>query len=105
MVQFLDERVYWADTSLVTAVRADPGNAFLFHLYPNPVLRSGRLTLLTNLPYTGHRLSVIDLNGRIMEVKEGAGDRIEFDAPHQPGWYFFQLENKFSIFRKPFLVL
>jgi len=28
-----------------------------------------------------------------------------FDAPRQPASYYIQVENKFSVFRKPFMVL
>lgn len=105
MVQFLDERVYWADTSLVTSIRSDPGKSFFLHLYPNPVERTGSVTIQTTYPYTEHRLSIIDFNGRTLGVKIQAGNILEFDAPQHPGWYYILVENKFSSFRKPFMVV
>jgi hypothetical protein len=104
MVQFLDERVYWADTSLVTSIRADAEKSFLLHLYPNPVLRSAKVTLQTTFPFIEHHLSIIDFNGRTVRVKKLAGSVLEFEAPQHPGWYYLQVENKFSIFLKPFMV-
>jgi hypothetical protein len=104
MVQFLDERVYWADTSLVTSQRNDPGKSFLLHLYPNPVKRSGKVTIQTSFPHIEHKLSIINFNGQTMGVTKQAGTVLEIEAPRQPGSYYFQVENKFSIFRKPFVV-
>ena len=105
MVQFLDPRVYWADSSVVTSVRSHPKKSFLFHLYPNPVLRSGKITFLTTFPYIEHKLSVINIKGQTVGVTKQAGSVLVFDAPRQPGSYYIQVENKFSVFRKPFMVL
>jgi hypothetical protein len=105
MVQLLDERIYMADTTVVTANRNDPASSFNLYLYPNPVFRTGKLVLSTSFPSTEYKLSVIDFNGRTLSTRKFYGNKMEFEAPGQSGYYIVQVENKFSLFRKPLIVL
>lgn len=104
MIQQLDERVYTADTSIITAARSDPGMSRELLVYPNPVFKEGRLMIKVSGPYAEHKLKVFDLKGRIIYSLKQTGNSLDIPAPEEPGLYYILVENKFSILRKPFMV-
>jgi hypothetical protein len=87
MVQLMDERIYWADTSMTLSVPGDYIDAETdFQIYPNPVKRNGRLTL--QLPPSQNRVHLIinDITGKI--IFERSVERAQsITAPAIPGIY------------------
>ncbi|HEX5625622.1 MAG TPA: hypothetical protein VFX48_06390 [Saprospiraceae bacterium] len=92
MVQYLDERIYWADTSRVVGSYS-PDRQLGIALYPNPVSAGGHLYLNFE-DYNGPCQYILeDLNGRLWS--RGRIDRSStgLDVPNTPGCYRLSLQN------------
>lgn len=94
MVQLMDERIYWADTSVHTAVPDDlAGEKNQVHIFPNPVKTGGVLKIQFADNSNEKTVTVTDILGRTVFVKK-AKDILVFDAPTEKGIYLVNVKNK-----------
>ncbi|NCU03650.1 MAG: T9SS type A sorting domain-containing protein, partial [Chitinophagaceae bacterium] len=87
------------ETKKKTSNRMDPGTLilapqeFAVKVFGNPSLSSFRLQLQSSDLFTKFTVKVVDVNGRLMEVKENlyAGQVIELGAAYKQGVYFAEV--------------
>lgn len=93
MIQMLDERIYWTDESLLTSV---PGSieAKNISIYPNPVKPGGNAVLLTKLNLNGYQITIYELNGKVVSVKNETTQNLSIEAPKVPGTYLVIAKNQ-----------
>jgi hypothetical protein len=100
MVQTLDERVYYTDTSVVTSVPNDNQAFQQMNVFPNPV-RGGGNVFFTNFSENQKvHLICYDASGKqVFETKGFTGGNIT--APQKQGVYFLIFETgKFRTYKK-----
>lgn len=91
MVQWLDERIYWTDTSILTST--DPGqersNELI--LYPNPVNRGENLTIRPQWDDAVYQMSVYDGSGKKISSAIQTTNWDYLRAPSGPGLYYLEV--------------
>jgi hypothetical protein len=105
MIQTLDERVYWADTSLVSS--ASPPEAAIegISILPNLVKKGGKFVVHVHEESAYTKISVYDISGNLIFSDFGIKQDIELKAPLHAGIYFIVAENKYSKKTIRFVVL
>lgn len=95
MVQYLDERIYWADTSLVTAVHDGiPRVTKQYEAYPNPA--DGNEIVKISFDNSGavKTVSVFDISGKAIMRRTTRQDVLELEAPATPGIYLLAVSEE-----------
>ncbi|MFN8303611.1 MAG: sialidase family protein [Saprospiraceae bacterium] len=94
MVQYLDERVYWADTSQVSSL-VEPAKAPLqFRISPNPVVAGSSIRILTDSELDREVVYLIGARGEILGTTLSSGDNIVLNAPTLPGIYWIVIRGR-----------
>jgi hypothetical protein len=93
MVQTLDERVYYTDTSVVTSIPNDNQASQQINVFPNPV-RAGENVFFTNLSVNQKaNVKCYDASGKlIFETTDFLNSNIT--APQKQGVYFLTFETR-----------
>ena len=96
MVQFLDERIYKTDTSIITGVEPFPDLSGEIRVYPNPVIKGDEVVIdLTDTDFN-RELSVYDYAGKKIYSTFIVRNTFKIIAPDKPGIYFLVINNKHS---------
>jgi hypothetical protein len=93
MVQYLDERVYWTDLSIITSDDDDFAESSLV-LYPNPSKSNGLIKLKLGDSSHQKTISIFDLQGKLITQKSTLFSEIELLTPSYAGLYIVQVEEK-----------
>jgi len=97
MVQTFDERVYYADTSLITAIPEPESSIQEIVLYPNPVIQNNEIWISAtgNSIVEKFTISLFDGFGKeIIKMFKPPFEKISIRAPRQPGIYLLLIENQ-----------
>lgn len=99
MVQFFDERIYTADTSIVTATKI-ARLAVELDLYPNPIRSGGQLNIVSSHPFLEHHISIYDITGRLILSKKDSGRNMRVIVPYSTGMFYVRVHNKYRVVKK-----
>lgn len=92
MIQMLDERIYWADTSEVKTQLSDqPFVGFI--IYPNLIKRGQQIKIRTSFVSSSSTIYIYNTLGKINEIKTLQNPEIVIKAPEKIGHYIVCLEN------------
>jgi len=105
MIQKQDERVYWADTSLVSSVSSPKVSFENISIRPNLVKKGEKIAIRLSEVPDGTKLSVYNICGNLIFSYTEIKQDFELKAPLQAGIYFIVVENKHSKSTTRFLVL
>jgi len=91
MVQFLDERIYWADTSQVTSVGEVPirENEEL-QVFPNPVVTGESFQVFCGEASGEREILLVGQYGNILDRRTFRGPVVELKAPENQGIFFLR---------------
>jgi hypothetical protein len=97
MVQLFDERIYWADTSVVLAVPdLTDKNGTDIIIFPNPVRRNEDVEIRWPGSSGSKHLMISDLSGRVI-LSRNLESPFTFQAPEKPGvWLVNVRDNNHS---------
>jgi len=93
MVQWLDERIYWTDSSVLTS--SDPGHDLLgeLHLFPNPVNRNENFSIRLDNNYVACKVNVYDSFGSKI-LSETMQNNVHYmQAPVNSEIYYIEVTN------------
>jgi hypothetical protein len=93
MVQYLDERIYWADTSVISAIKQPAPRPDNVLVYPNPILRNGHINLSLGTTGTGKAITLINTSGFILSRHYTIESQVSLKAPMFPGIYLLKIEE------------
>ncbi|MGC9353302.1 MAG: T9SS type A sorting domain-containing protein, partial [Mariniphaga sp.] len=104
MIQYLDERIYTTDKSLVTDVKPPLQNSASIHIFPNPVKAGEKLTV--QIPTAGNsvEISIYDLTGRKLLENAGSNRINEITVPEKPGIYIVAAKYQDAVKTEKILV-
>ncbi len=104
MVQYLDERIYTTDKSLVTSAKPPVHNSPPIQVFPNPVKVGGKLTV--QVPESGDsaHISIYDLTGKILASKPISDSFNEIKVPEKPGMYIVAAQYQGAVKTEKILV-
>lgn len=90
MVQWLDERIYWTDTSILTSTdpREEPAGELILH--PNPVNRGENLTIRRQRDDATYQINVYDGWGKKISSTIHTANFDYLKTPSSPGFYFLE---------------
>lgn len=88
MVQLLDERVYWADTSMTSSVRSPKQVEPDLQIFPNPVKKGERLSIHSDREVSP--ISILDILGKEIGRTVIIEGEAEITAPGSKGVYFIR---------------
>jgi photosystem II stability/assembly factor-like uncharacterized protein len=92
MVQYLDERIYWADTSLVTGVKNPfPDGQKRYSAFPNPVASGEKIQLDFEQAGSVKTVMVFDNSGKMTATYHTGQQTLELEAPRSPGIYLIRV--------------
>lgn len=104
MIQYLDERIYTTDQSLVTSAKYPEKNNDLIHVFPNPVKAGEKITVQVR-NFTGIvETSLYDLAGRELLLHSRSGKLNELTVPQKPGIYIIAAKYQDAIKTEKILV-
>lgn len=93
MVQFLDERIYWADTSVLTAIQdenyKDIGS---LRLFPNPASANSKVELKVNGNDNSKLVTISNILGETV-FRRKFTESFSIDAPEQKGIYILTVKT------------
>ncbi len=87
MIQYLDERIYTTDKSLVTSAKPPVHNSPPIQVFPNPVRAGGKLTVQVPESGVSADISIYDLTGKILISRPNSDSFNEIKVPEKPGMY------------------
>jgi hypothetical protein len=104
MVQYLDERIYTTDKSLVTSVKPPVHNSTPIHIFPNPIKVGGKLTV--QMPESGISadISIYDLTGKLLASNFCSESSNKINVPEKPGIYIVVAKYKGAVKTEKILV-
>lgn len=93
MIHLLDEKIY--KLSAKGQPTTVPDNEINEHrIYPNPV-NAGESIFISHTNGLGnYTVSIIDINGRIIQTTNSRRNKLSMEAPHNPGLYLIQIEKQ-----------
>jgi hypothetical protein len=92
MIQMLDERIYWTDTSLITSVPEET-YAPKISVFPNPVEKGGEIMLGLENNFSGYEITLFDLNGNVVHKTVQSGLNFAIKSPLTSGIYLLVAKN------------
>ncbi|MFN3402755.1 MAG: T9SS type A sorting domain-containing protein [Cytophagaceae bacterium] len=87
MIKDLDERIYWADTSRVNAIRHRDFLSGDYQLFPNPA-SNGKVKLILPSGKKANLIKILDASGKIVLENIISTTEIYIDCPRIPGFYY-----------------
>lgn len=98
MVQYFDERIYWADTSRVTSVGEPlPVKAVQYAVQPNPAGANETVKLVFKDTWGNKSVAIMDTNGKIVSGYDTQEPELEFDPLLLPGIYLLAIREEESM--------
>lgn len=94
MIQTLDERVYWADTSLISAFNPVKSDIREISIFPNKVRKGEKVYVHLQDDYASFNVSVYNINGNLIYFKSAYNQDFEINTLLCTGIYFIVLESK-----------
>lgn len=95
MVQYLDERIYWADTSLVTSVKNPfPDGQKRYPVFPNPVASGEKIQIDFEQAGPVKTVIVFDNSGKMIATYHTGQQALELVAPRSPGVYLLRVAER-----------
>jgi hypothetical protein len=91
MVQWLDERIYWTDASILTSEKLTSEQLNMVVLYPNPVNRGENLTIQFKWNEANYKIYIYDGMGRKVVSTIGTENMHILKAPLNPGFYYLEV--------------
>jgi len=104
MIQYLDERIYTTDKSLVTSAKPPVLNSPQIQVFPNPVKAGGKLTVQDPETSQSLEISMYDLTGKLMMLKPNSDSFNEITVPEKPGIYIIVAKYQDEVKTKKILV-
>lgn len=104
MVQYLDERIYTTDKSLVTSAKHPVHHSLPVQFFPNPVKAGGQLTVQAPETSQSLEISTYDLTGKLLMVKINSGSFSEIPVPEKPGMYIVATKYRDAVKAEKILV-
>ncbi len=104
MIQYLDERIYTTDKSLITDINPPVKNPALVHCYPNPVKAGGKLFLQLPSKVGSTEISICDLTGKRILLNSGSSETPEITAPLKAGVYILTVRYLDAVFTEKIMV-
>jgi hypothetical protein len=97
MIQYMDERIYKTDTSIVTDfTKRDRVNSGL-SIYPNPVQKGGNFTLQLDSYDNPVEISLYDLSGKKLYYTRVFNAQHGIPAPLEEGIYILSVRNGYLV--------
>lgn len=87
MIQYMDERVYKTDTSIVTSVPKPVELKHYIRMYPNPVQKGGNFTLKPDKNYDSAEISICTMTGMVLFRTQTSTEPMIIPAPEKEGMY------------------
>lgn len=103
MVQYLDERVYTTDKSLVTGVTPSVKNR-TFHVFPNPVSPDESITISSPSLNGSTALALYGLNGRKIPIVQESVNTFKIRNTVSAGVYILTMKHRNGILTAKILV-
>lgn len=94
MVQWLDERIYWTDASILTSVDPVPGALKKLKIYPNPLKAGENFSIQWNENDASFNINIYDGLGRKVISTVGKGNVSRLKAPLKSGIYYLMVEGR-----------
>lgn len=94
MVQYFDERVYWADTSQTTGVWTPVQSAGQFNIAPNPVAAGAFFRVSSDSELNHETVYLIGANGELISETWCSGHSFALTAPSQAGLYWVFIRGR-----------
>lgn len=104
MIQYLDERIYTTNKSLLTDVKPPLQNSASIHVFPNPVKAGEKLTVQIPNSYGIVEISFYDLAGRKLLENAGSNRINEITVPEKPGIYIVAAKYQDAVKTEKILV-
>lgn len=105
MIQFLDERIYTTDKSMITGINVPEEKAQKTSIFPNPVRAGENFTIQAfnnDLPL---EVNCYDLTGKLIFKQEASGTEHQLIAPPKPGLYFIVVQYQNKTIKQKLLIL
>lgn len=87
MIQYMDERIYKSDTSIVTVTPKPIEVNANINIYPNPVQHGKNFTLKLDKYYDSAEISIYDLSGKKLYYTQTYNTQTNIPAPAKKGIY------------------
>lgn len=88
MIQYFDERIYWADTSQTTSfVVTPPAELPSWQMFPNPVAANSEIQVVLDSAGVQENVWLIDASGRILFKTIANTRQLRLPSPADPGAY------------------
>ena len=104
MVQWLDERIYWTDASILTSTKPIEESAKDLNPFPNPVNRNENFSIRLNNSNNVNIINIYDNLGRKLISETVINDVHSMQAPIKSGIYYIEVVNKHTRKTAPLLV-
>src|SRR5690554_558395 len=104
MIQYLDERIYTTDKSLVTFVDSPVTPPESIQIFPNPVKKDAVLTIKTSNLNDNLECSLYDLTGRKISMQTIIDNTFELSNQVPSGIYILFIKTKNRIFKEKIVV-
>ncbi|WP_372949618.1 T9SS type A sorting domain-containing protein [Mariniphaga sp.] len=104
MIQYLDERIYTTDKSLVTSAKPPVHNSPPIQVFPNPVRAGGKLTVQVPESDVSAEISIYDLTGKILVSRPNSESFNEIKVPEKPGMYIVAAKYQDAVQTEKILV-
>ncbi|QGY46515.1 T9SS type A sorting domain-containing protein [Maribellus comscasis] len=96
MIQYMDERIYKTDTSIVTStpkpIEVNPN----FNIYPNPIRKGESFTLEMDKYNDAPEISVYEISGKKLFYTRAYNTKINIPAPVKEGIYIVSVRKGYS---------
>ncbi len=104
MVQYLDERIYTTDKSLVTDINPPKRNPVSIQVYPNPVKASDKLSV--QIPKTSGyiEVSIYDLTGKKISMNSISDNTFKITGQVKSGTYILAVKYQDTVFTEKILI-
>jgi len=93
MIQYMDERIYQTDTSIVTGITKQEKVNPRVNIYPNPIRKGENFTLHIDKVDDSAEIFIYDLNGKSMYYTRAYNSQANIPAPDKEGIYIVSFKN------------
>jgi hypothetical protein len=93
MIQYMDERIYKTDTSIVTSAPKPVEVNSNVNIYPNPVQNGEKFTLKLDKNFDSAIISVYDISGKILFYTQTFDSQSKIPAPEIKGIYIVSVRT------------
>lgn len=93
MVQWLDERIYWTDASILTSTKPIEDSTADLNPFPNPVHRNENFSIRLNNSNDVNIINIYDNLGRKLISETVINDVHSMQAPVKSGIYYIEVIN------------